>query len=258
MKFKFDLPNKIKNFIFDSELEEIGIGCSDSQVIKIKKKDNYYFLKIASKNLLTQEYNALKWLDGKLSVPQIVMYEFNNTAEFLITTAIKGEMVCSEYYLSHPNETIKVIAEAFKNIYNVKIDDCPFNVALEYKLNLVKNNVKNNLIILDNIKEETLNRFNNLENIIDYLEKNKFEEELCFSHGDTSLPNIFANNSEFSGFIDVGECGIADKWFDLAICEKSIVRNFGDLYVSKFYDAIGIKRNASKIDYYLLMMELYL
>ena len=38
MKFKFDLPSKIEKFILDSELEEIEIGCSDSQVIKIKKK----------------------------------------------------------------------------------------------------------------------------------------------------------------------------------------------------------------------------
>lgn len=258
MIFKFNLPDKIKNFILNSELEEIGIGCSDSQVIKIKKNDDLFFLKIASKNLLTQEYNALKWLDGKLSVPKIIIYEINNVAEFLITTAINGEMVCSDYYLSHPNEAIKVIAEAFTNIYNIKINDCPFNVALDYKLNLVRNNVKNNLISVDNIKEETLNRFKDLNSIVDYLGKNKFEEELCFSHGDTSLPNIFASNSKFSGFIDVGECGIADKWFDLAICEKSIIRNFGEIYVEKFYNELGIKRDANKIEYYLLMMELYL
>lgn len=66
-----------------------------------------------------------------------------------------------------------------------------------------------------------------VENIIQFLKDNKFDDEHCFSHGDTSLPNIFASGNEFVGFIDVGECGIADKWFDLAICEKSIRRNYG-------------------------------
>ena len=90
------------------------------------------------------------------------------------------------------------------------------------------------------------------------MQNNRFPEELVFSHGDTSLPNIFALKDKFSGFIDVGESGIADKWFDLAICEKSILRNYGQEYVNKFYEVLNIKRDDFKITYYLLMMELYL
>ena len=88
--------------------------------------------------------------------------------------------------------------------------------------------------------------------------KNKFNDEKCFSHGDTSLPNIFALKDKFVGFIDVGECGIADKWFDLAICEKSIRRNYGEEYIQQFYNELNIVPDREKIDYYLLMMELYL
>ncbi len=91
-----------------------------------------------------------------------------------------------------------------------------------------------------------------------YLKENKFKSKLCFSYGDTSLPNIFAYNNEVSGFIDVGECGIADIWFDLAICEKSIKRNYGEEYIPKFYEELKIIPNRKKIDYYLLMMQLYL
>lgn len=72
------------------------------------------------------------------------------------------------------------------------------------------------------------------------------------------MPNIFANNEKLSGFIDVGECGIADKWFDLAICEKSILRNYGPDYVKKIYETLKIRRDGNKINYYLLMMEVYL
>lgn len=52
---------------------------------------------MAKKGLLTQEFNALKWLNGKLLVPEIVMFESDDNAEFLITKAIPGEMVCSDY-----------------------------------------------------------------------------------------------------------------------------------------------------------------
>ena len=70
--------------------------------------------------------------------------------------------------------------------------------------------------------------------------------------------NVFAKDNHFSGFIDVGECGIADRWFDLAICEKSIKRNYGEEYIPIFYQALGIVPDRFKIAYYLLMMELYL
>lgn len=71
MDFKYRLTEK--KFITNASLKEIGIGYSDSQVIQINKDNQIYFLKIAKKGLLTQEYNALKWLDGKLLVPKIVL-----------------------------------------------------------------------------------------------------------------------------------------------------------------------------------------
>ena len=258
MNFKYKLTKKIKKFIEDAKLKEIGIGCSDSQVIQITKDNNLYYLKMAKKGLLTQEYNALKWLDGKLPVPEIILFEKESENEYLITKAIIGEMVCSETYLNNPDKSLKIIKEAFDNIYSVDISNCPFDVSNKYKLSLIERNVKNGLIKNDDLKEETLQKFGSAENLLKYLIDNQFEEELCFSHGDTSLPNIFASNNKFSGFIDVGESGIADKWFDLAICEKSIKRNYGEEYVSKFYKKLNIIPDRDKLDYYLLMMELYL
>lgn len=193
-----------------------------------------------------------------MSVSEIVLFDNETENEFLITKAIPGEMVCSEKYLNNPMIALKIIKQAFDNIYSVDISDCPFNVSNKYKLSLIKNNVEKGLIKNEDLKSETLERFENVEGLLNYLINNQFEEELCFSHGDTSLPNIFSSNDKFSGFIDVGECGIADKWFDLAICEKSIRRNFGEKYISEFYKKLNIVPDRNKIDYYLLMMELYL
>ena len=258
MKFNYKLSEKVLSFIENSALEEISIGCSDSQVFKIRKENKEYFIKISSIGNLTLEYKKLKWLEGKAKVPKIVLYDRTDDTEYLITEAISGKMVCSDYYRLNPNLGIKVIAKAFKEIYSINIDNCPFDVSIDYKLKLVERNVKNNLISENQIKKETLKKFGNMNNILQFLKDNKFVDEPCFSHGDTSLPNIFGLNDKFSGFIDIGECGIADKWFDLAICEKSIKRNYGEEYINKFYEELNIIPDRRKIDYYLLMMELYL
>ncbi len=258
MKFKYDLTDKINEFVKDALLNEITIGCSDSQVIKITKNSQIYFLKITKKGLLIKEYNALKWLKGKLLLPEVVMFETNDIAEFLITKALPGEMVCSKYFVNDPDKGLKVIKQAFDNIYSVDISDCPFDVSNKYMISLVKENVEKGIVKDEDLNSETLKRFGCVQKLLAYLIDNQFKEELCFSHGDPSLPNIFALNDEFSGFIDVGECGIADKWFDIAICEKSIKRNFGEEYINKFYEELNIIPDRDKIDYYLLMMELYI
>lgn len=114
------------------------------------------------------------------------------------------------------------------------------------------------MIKINNIEKEVLNKFKTLENIYKFLAENKVEEELVFSHGDMSLPNIFAFNNRLSGLIDVGESGIADKWFDIAIVVKSIKRNYGEEAVNLFFKELKIEKQQSKIDYYILLMELYL
>ena len=62
MNFNYELTSKVKKYLEDANLTEISIGCSDSQVFKIEKNNEVYYLKVASSGLLTKEYNALKWL----------------------------------------------------------------------------------------------------------------------------------------------------------------------------------------------------
>ena len=258
MEYKFDLTDKVKDFLNGAETSEIDIGCSNSQVVKISK-DSVFYLKIAALGELTNEYKKLQWLSGKVKVPEIVLYETNNDVEYLITKAIPGEMVCSDYYLTDDNWKlgIPIIIEAFKELYEVDIKDCPFNVSLNYKLALIKSNIENNFDKLE-ISDHVLEKFRNPENIYKHLVENRFKEELCFSHGDISLPNIFTLNNEFTGFIDVGDCGIADKWFDIAIAVRTIKRNYGEKAVDEFFKQLGVKKDNNKINYYLLLMELYL
>lgn len=260
IKLKYKTAKNIANFIKDAVLTEISIGCSSSQVIKIEKQDGNYYLKMASLGELTNEYQKLNWLSGKVKVPEIILYETYKQTEYLITKAVAGEMVCSDFYLESDNWKlgIPIIIEAFKELFDVDIKDCPFNVSLDYKLLLVKKNIDNKLLDLNNINVDVLKQFKTPENIYQYLVDNRFEEDLCFTHGDISLPNIFVHNNHFSGFVDVGECGIADKWFDLAIATRTIRRNYGEEAVNTFFEQLNIKKDDFKINYYLLMMELYL
>lgn len=257
MKYLYELPDVIKNFIENADCKEIKIGWSNAQVIEITKKEVHY-LKIAPQGSLKNEYEHLSWLQGKLLVPQIEFYIINEEAEFLVTKAVEGEMVCSPFYLANPDQGMLVIKEAFDALYQVDIKDCPFKVALDYKLSVAKYNIDNNLLKLENMEPQNRSKFGSFEAIYQYLLDNRFEEELCFSHGDIALPNLFVKDGHFNGFIDMGECGIADKWFDIAIMVRSIIMNYGKDYVPKLFELLNIEPQWHKIDYYILLMDLYL
>ncbi len=248
-------PASILKIIDNAHVEEVVIGCSDSKVYKIVS-DKVYYLKISSKTLI-KEYNALKWLDGKLNVPRVIVYESVFGKDYLLTSGMNGKMLSSSEYTDNPDLVINSLVKAFKEIKDVDISNCPFKVGLSYKLELVTNNVLNGLISDEYIPSEILDKYNGVSGILDYLLANRFDEELCFSHGDVSFPNIFIDK-DVIGFIDLGDCGIADKWFDLALCEKSLIRNLGIEYVDVFYKRLNIVPDRFKIDYYLLMMNLYL
>jgi len=80
------------------------------------------------------------------------------------------------------------------------------------------------------------------------------------------MPNLFLNKDRFSGFIDLGNCGIADKYQDIALCYRSLLHNFAGVYTGKaypkldeemFFKELGIEPDWEKIRYYILLDELF-
>ena len=244
--------NRLNEFLKDAnKIEEISIGCN-SKVYRIRKKSKVFYLKIA--NHLSKESIRLDYLKDKINVPEKVFYEKYNNMSYLLTKEVRGEMLCSDYYCNHPNEGIDILIEAFNEIYNIDYSDCILDETLDTKIKEIED--KFSSIKESDINENILKRFHTKEAILKYIKGNKPKQIIGFTHGDMSLPNIFATNGHFSGLIDVGNAGISDIYFDLVICEMSIERNYGSEYIQVFYDKLGIEKDEFKSDYYRILMSL--
>ena len=251
-KITINGSNRLKEFIKDAnKIEEITIGCN-SKVYKIRKKSKVFYLKEA--NHLSKESIALDYLQGKISVPEKIFYEKYNGKSYILTKEVKGEMLCSDYYSDHPLEGIDIIVEAFNAIYNIDYSDCIIDETIDTKIKEIESRFSS--IKDSDINESILKRFHTKENILKYIKGNKPKQIIGFTHGDMSLPNIFALNGHFSGLIDVGNAGISDIYFDLVICEMSIERNYGKEYIDIFYEKLGIEKDEFKSDYYRVLMSL--
>ena len=73
-----------------------------------------------------------------------------------------------------------------------------------------------------------------------------------FIHGDLCLPNIIIKDNKISGFIDLANGGIGEKWQDYAWSIWSLEYNLGtNEYTKKYLDLIGIEFNKEAYDLFI-------
>ncbi len=74
-----------------------------------------------------------------------------------------------------------------------------------------------------------------------------------FVHGDLCLPNILIKDNGIVGFIDIGNCGRGDKYFDISWAVWSLGYNLGtNKYTKLFLDAIRCSFSMEKYEKYVL------
>ncbi len=264
------LPEAIKNHIAGKSYKTDDVGKSGSQIfifddcvlkiIEVRDKE------ICKKNDVSVQ--VMRWLKGKLPVPELLCYETDSENQYLLMSRVSGKMSCDEYYLERPRELCKLLASAFKMLWSVDVSDCPYERRIDDELKEARYRVENNLIDIDDAEPDTFGEggFENPEALLAWLEENRPEYEPVLSHGDFCLPNIFLQDGKVSGFIDLGDTGIGDKWRDIAFCYRSLKHNVDGTFGDKVYpecnpdmllEELGIEPDCEKIRYYILLDELF-
>lgn len=254
---EFRLPQAIEKYTKGTICEKNEIGRSNASIYQYTNDDRGYYLKVEKINsVFEHEQKVLQWLQKRLLVPKFIAQCRENGEDYLLMTKIVGEMGFSEKYLKEPLKLVSLLAEGIKILHSVDISDCPFDCTLKNTLKFVGKRVEKNQVNMSKWKEST--QFNTPKELYEYLVANQPEEELVFSHGDYCLPNVFFDNEKVTGFIDLGNAGIADKWEDISSCIRSLEINLKSKeYTNIFLECINIKPDYEKINYYSLLNELY-
>ena len=80
-------------------------------------------------------------------------------------------------------------------------------------------------------------------------------EDLVVCHGDYCLPNILIDGEMATGFLDLGELAVADRWWDLAVATWSLTWNLGPGWERHFLDAYDVDPNPRKQAFYRLLYD---
>lgn len=262
---QMQLPSKIIKWIKNKTFTVDDIGMSgnlvlifDDMVLKVEEKT-------AS---IEKQVQMMQWLKGKLPVPELIAYEEEDGKSYLLMSRIGGVMSCDTYYLEHPKELLEMLASGLKMLWEVDVRDCPCTRDLDAILKEARIRVENNLVDTEDAEPTTFGEgsFNNPNHLLEWLENHRPSFEPVLSHGDYCLPNIFLENGQIKGFIDLGKTGVSDKWNDIALCYRSLMHNFDGTYGGKVYEnfspdllfeKLGIEPDWEKIKWYLLLDELF-
>lgn len=262
---EFKIPDSVNMLIGGKPYVFDDIGMSGSKIMIFDD----CVLKIVNYRKENEDtVQMMKWLEGKIPGPKVICYEKDSAHQYLLMSKVPGKMSCDEYFLEHPQELLALLAKALKMLWSVDISDCPRNRDIDAELQEAKYRIENNLVDLDNVEPTTFGEggFKNPQALLEWLEENRPDYEPVLSHGDFCLPNIFIEDGKISGFIDLGDTGIGDKWRDIALCYRSLQHNFDGSFGGKVYpdfnpdmlfDALGIEPNREKLRYYILLDELF-
>ena len=209
----------------------------------------------------------LRWLSGKVPVPEVVAETVWEGKRYLLMTRLPGEMACDGRWLSVPDLLVKGLAQGLKMLWSVDISHCPADQRIARKLENARYQVEHQLYDLDNVDPETFGPrgFASPEALLLWLEEHRPEEDLVLSHGDYCLPNVFFLGNDVSGFLDLGRSGVADRYADIALCWRSLRDNLNGSYGFRdpdfdpdcLFAELGIQPDWEKIRYYLLVDELF-
>ena len=259
------IPDAIKNIIGDLSYDLDTVGLSQSQVLMFH--DMVLKIEKCSKNA-DETVQMMKWLDGKIPVPKVLCHEVCGEYQYLLMSKIDGKMSCNTYYMERSDELLALLAEALEMLWSIDITDCPCFRDLDMELKEARYRVENGIVDIERAQPETFgeNGFASPSELLEWLENNKPTLEPVLSHGDFCLPNIFLNNGRISGFIDLGDAGIADKWRDISLCYRSLKNNFNGSFGGKVYndfdpdmlfEKLNIEPDRDKLKYYILLDELF-
>ncbi len=254
------LPDPIRKLIGERHGTTDTVGRSASSVIVY----NDMVLKIeppAEENETAAV--MMRYLAGKLPVPALLADVTDDGMRYLLMSRIPGVMSCDAAWLDRPNDLIDRLAEALRMLWAVDVSDCPRCFSLTRKLDAARERIASGRADLSAF---SVDGFDDPLRLIDWLEENRPDEEPVLSHGDFCLPNLLLDGEVIGGFIDLGACGTADRWRDISLCLCSLRRNLCGFFggsvrpapdEKRFFAALGIRPDAERLHYYLLLDELY-
>lgn len=152
---------------------------------------------------------------------------------------------------------MELLADALRGLHALPVAACPFDQRLASRVQVAQARIEAGLVDADDFDDERLGQ-SPQQVFAELCSTQPDHEDLVVSHGDACLPNLMAVEGRFSGFIDCGRLGVADRYQDLALAARSLVYNFDNTrWVAPLFKRYGMVADERRLAFYRLLDEFF-
>ncbi|HWT62024.1 MAG TPA: APH(3') family aminoglycoside O-phosphotransferase [Ochrobactrum sp.] len=207
---------------------------------------------------LADEAARLQWLATQDVVcPRIIHFEQEQDRSLLLMTRLPGADLASCVGNLPPDRIIEILAKALKQMHTIDPASCPFDHRLDMRIEDAHKRVIAGAVDEDDFDDDRAGQ--SAEDLfVELCSLKPASEDIVVTHGDACLPNFMADGDVFTGYIDCGRLGLADRHQDLALACWSIQYNLGEQWIKPFLDIYdGPAIDETKITFYRLLDEFF-
>jgi aminoglycoside phosphotransferase len=255
-----DIPRQISVFVGDWHPELVWQSAPDALTWRMTSPSGQHrYLKCRPSGAavpLRGEAARMRWArSAGLPAPQVLAACISGQTEWLLTEELPGRDATSEELRADPAKLVPLLASGLRQIHATPAVDCPFSNRIDQALATARQRVTSGLVRPDDLHEE----FSDLSHAAALAELDRLRpgsEDLVVCHGDYCLPNVMITDGAVTGFLDLGELCVADRWRDLAVATWSVTWNLGPGLEDLFLDSYGIARDERAQAFYRLLYDL--
>jgi kanamycin kinase len=198
--------------------------------------DGREFVKVAPPHPeadLHREAAKLRWAAPYLTVPKVLGAGRDGALEWLHMAGLPGRSAVDPRWLARPQQAVRAIATGLRAMHDgLPTESCPYSWSVPSRLAALPESARRRLPEPPPV------------------------DKLVVCHGDACAPNtLISDDGEWSGHVDFGDLGIADRWADLAVAAWSLGYNYDGDWRAEFFDAYGVAPDEERLDYYLRLWD---
>jgi aminoglycoside phosphotransferase len=266
-----DLPEVIAEPVAGASWSAVRGGLSDARVDLLRWPDGRVaFLKTgagdpddleSAAGQVAAELANLAWLAPHLPVAPVLAHERQPDRVLLLTAPAVGTPATDPDHHQSPDALVRALARGLRRVHELPADGFTGTPGTGARVQRARERVARGMVDQADF-EPAYARFppeRLLELLLDA--EPDGDEDLVVVHGDPTFANLLLGPGDdgelaVTGYVDLDQAGVADRYLDLAIAARSLATNLSPEALGPFFHEYGIESPAlAKVDFYVLLDE---
>ncbi len=205
---------------------------------------------------LAGEAVRMTWAAKFTPVPRLLASGSHEGGSWLVTAPLPGRNAVQDKWIAEPRTAVRAIGEGLRAMHeSMPVAGCPFSWMAHERVDWASNAAAAGL--LDPAAGwDPIDSYPSVSDAIDELTRIPPVDKLVVCHGDACAPNtLLTDDGCWSGHVDLGQLGVADRWADLAVATWSSQWNYGQGWEGELLAAYGVAPDPERTRYYRMLWD---